>query len=684
MNRLLYEKSPYLLQHASNPVDWYPWGDEALLKALTNDMPIFLSIGYSTCHWCHVMERESFEDPEVAALLNDAFICVKVDREERPDLDEEYMSVCRHMTGGGGWPLTIVMTPERKPFFAATYIAKKGAFGRLGMLDLVPRLSGLWKTRRSELAASAEEVARDLGAPAGLAADAGTFNEETLSRAAGALERHFDAENGGFGGAPKFPMAAIYPFLLRCWMRGGDARLLAMVEDTLTTMRNGGIYDQLGFGFHRYSTDEGWRVPHFEKMLYDQALLALAYTEAWQATGKDFYRGTVREIFRYIQRDMTDPEGGFYTAEDADSEGEEGRFYLWRSAEIASVLSENERARFNLRYNVREEGNFSAPGGSSSGWNILHGGGRDVSAPGAAEEALRVARDQRARPFRDDKILSGWNGLMIAALARAGAAFGNPAYSAAASKAAAFIMKRMPAADGGLLHRWRDGEAAITAFADDYAYLAWGLLELYEATFDPSHLELARRLVDALLDRHWDPQEGGFFLTTEDAQSGFSRRWKPIEDGVVPSANSVAFLVLLKLAKFVEHEEYTEKARQILRLYSLKTVTESPASFCFFLSALDFMIGPSYEVVIAGDRAREDARLMISSLREKFIPNKVVLFRPVSGKPEITRLAPFTWYQGGINGKATAYVCRDFACGLPTNDAGVMLALLRGDSISPA
>jgi uncharacterized protein YyaL (SSP411 family) len=676
LNRLKDERSPYLLQHASNPVDWYPWGDEAFGEARARDKPVFLSIGYSTCHWCHVMEAECFDDPEVAALMNDAFVSVKVDREERPDLDGRYMEVCQLLTGSGGWPLSIVMTPEKEPFFAATYIPKTGGYGRPGMLELVPRISELWKTSRSRLTDSARAIARELARPAEpAAAREALLAPGFLSNVAARISSLHDEEHGGFGGAPKFPMPDILLFLLRSWKSSGDPKSLAIVEKSLTAMRNGGIYDQLGFGFHRYSTDSRWLVPHFEKMLYDQALLALAYTEAWQATGKAFYRATAEEILRYVRRDMTDPGGGFASAEDADSEGEEGRFYLWKASEARGLLTEAEFAEFSRRYRVREEGNFAMPGDQASGMNILHRDPSDTSPPGAIEEKLLAARARRPRPFRDDKILAGWNGLAIAAFARAGGAFDEPALREAASNAALFVLSRMRARDGSLMHRYRNGESGIPAFADDYAYLAWGLLELYEATFTASFLEQAAGLVDSLVARFWDPNRGGFFLTDNFERASSTGR-KPLADGVLPSANSVALLVLAKLGRLMDNKSYRDKAGGILGLYPARALDESPSSFCFFFSALDFISGPPIEVAVAGDPLREDTGLMARALRRAFSPGKTVVFRPPGAEPDIVRLAPFARYQTEINGRATAYVCRGGACSLPTNDVSQMMSYL--------
>jgi uncharacterized protein len=670
VNHLASEKSPYLLQHASNPVDWYPWGEEALRRARAENRPVFVSIGYATCHWCHVMAHESFEDSGVAALMNRAFVSIKIDREERPDLDEHFMEVCQLLTGSGGWPLTVVLTPEGKPFFAGTYIPRENAYGRMGMMELVPAIAELWSVRRADVDSSVKEIARAL---AGRAQEtgAGTIpDRDAIVRAAAGMARLYDPRNGGFGTAPKFPMPVIALLLLRAWDRSRDPGTLSMVEKSLATMRNGGVYDQVGFGFHRYSTDALWRVPHFEKMLYDQALLLVAYCEAWQATGRDFYRTTAREIAAYMLRDMTSPEGAFYSAEDADSEGEEGRFYTWTEAELPVTLSADERSELESRY-----------GRLGAARAILYRDPADTSPPGRVEAALLEARRGRVRPLRDDKVLADWNGLMIAALSRAGGAFDQPELVQAAGKAARFVLGRM-SRDGRLLHRYRDGEAAIPAFAEDLAFMAWGLLEHYEASFEVSSLKAARAQVDVLVAHYWDSDSGGFFRTADDAEVPPGGRSKPLRDGVIPSANSAAMLVLLRLARITGSADYQRMAESIMRVYPAEAA-EDAYSHSVFLAALDFAAGPVHEVVIAGDPDAEDTRAMVGEIRRRFLPRKVLLLRPegtepaeTSASPEITEVAPFTGPLAMREGKATAYVCRDRACGLPTTDAAKMLELL--------
>src|SRR5215472_713147 len=588
-NRLLHEKSPYLLQHAYNPVDWYPWGSEAFEKARRENKPIFLSIGYSTCHWCHVMERESFEDPEVARLMNEAFVSIKVDREERPDVDGIYMNICQMLTGSGGWPLTIIMTPDKRPFFAGTYIPKDNRFGRLGMLALVPRIQHAWAAQHDEILHSADQIVAGLQS---LSADASgeSLGDSTLKSAYQQLASRYDETYGGFGNAPKFPTPHNLSFLLRYWKRSGDPRALEMVEKTLRAMRQGGVYDHVGFGFHRYSTDAEWLVPHFEKMLYDQALLVIAYTEAFQATGKIDKQKTAYEILTYVRRDMTSPSGGFYSAEDADSEGKEGKSYVWALDEIHHVLSSEDADLVVRAFNVTAGGNFSEHGTQSTGENILH---RTQSFDQLAREfgmtepeleerleavrqELFAYREKRLHPHKDDKILTDWNGLMIAAFAKAAQAFDEPTYAEAARHAADFIQKHLRSPEGRLLHRYRDGQAAVPAHLDDYAFLVWGMIELYETSFDVKDLQAALDLNREVIQHFWDDKRGGFYFTADDAEDLLVRQ-KEIYDGAVPSGNSVQMLNLLRLGRMTGNADFEEKAAQITRAFS-KMVAQSPSA----------------------------------------------------------------------------------------------------------
>ncbi len=670
-NRLIKEKSPYLLQHAYNPVDWYPWGEEAFEKAKKEDKTIFLSIGYSTCHWCHVMEKESFEDEEVAKLMNDAFVSIKVDREERPDLDSIYMAVCINITGSGGWPLNIIITPDKKPFYAATYIPKESKFGRIGMLEMVPKIKELWNSQRKDVEALAEGIASSLGEVFRAGEE---LSEEILHEAYYRILEIFDEIHGGFGDAPKFPSPHNLLFLLRYWKRTGDKMALHIVEKTLTAMRNGGIFDHLGFGFHRYSVDARWLVPHFEKMLYDQAMLALAYIEAYQATGKEEYRKTCEEIFTYVLRDMTSQEGGFYSGEDADSEGEEGKFYLWTEDEIRSILSEDAEMIKRV-FNVDKEGNF--PEGKSTGKNILY-----LTKPLSEEERQRIealrkklfdAREKRIHPGKDDKILTDWNGLMIAAFAKGAQVFGKSAYADAAQKAVDFILSKMRDPKGRLYHRYREGETAVQAFLDDYAFFIFGLMELYESTFEIRYLKAALELNNGMIENFWDAENGCFYFTSEDAEKVLVRR-KEIYDGAVPSGNSIAMLNLLRLSKITGNLEFENKAIAIGRAFS-QSISQAPHAHTMLMSALDFALGSS-EVVIAGNLHAEDTKNMLVALRKEFIPGKVVVFRQVGEEQEIANLAEYTKNMHSIEGKATAYVCRNFSCKLPTTDVKKMLGLL--------
>ncbi len=688
-NRLIFEKSPYLLQHADNPVDWYPWGPEAFDKARKEDKPIFLSIGYSTCHWCHVMGHESFEDLEVARLMNEFFVSVKVDREERPDLDNIYMAVCQMMTGGGGWPLTIIMTPDKKPFFAGTYFPKESRYGRIGMLDLIPRVKELWITKPDEVFKSANQITLALqqissGAPGE------DLGESTLRTAYEQLAQRFDAQYGGFGSAPKFPTPHNLLFLLRYWKRTGNEKALQMVEKTLRALRSGGIYDHVGFGFHRYSTDQLWLVPHFEKMLYDQALLAMAYTEVYQATGKWEYAQTAREIFTYVLRDMTAQTGGYYSAEDAESEGEEGKFYLWTEEEIRQILPAKEADLIIGVFGIEKEGNFhEEASGKQMGRNILHlkkGLHEIASDLKIPEEQLRkrledsreklfAAREKRIHPHKDDKILTDWNGLMIAALAKGARILDEPPYAEIAGQALNFILENMRKPDGRLLHRYRDGEATLPAYVDDYAFLIWGMLELYETTFEVRYLWTALDLNNDLMKNFWDDKAGSFYFTADDAEKLLVRQ-KDIYDGAIPSGNSVAALNLLRLGRITANPNFEEKAVKIGRVFS-QAIKRLPSGYTQLMLAVDFGVGPSYEVVIVGKAGTKDTKAMIRALRRHFVPNKVVLFRPSEEEfPDIIRLAEYTTYQTSIDDKATAYVCLNYNCKFPTTDKGKMLELL--------
>ena len=692
-NRLIHESSPYLLQHATNPVKWYPWGEEAFETAKKEDKPIFLSIGYSTCHWCHVMEHESFSDKEVADLLNTYFISIKVDREERPDIDQVYMTVTQALTGSGGWPMTIIMTPDKKPFFAGTYFPKNSRLGRSGLMELLPKIAEVWHNDRAKVFGSADQITRHVirlsNRPPGK-----NLDQQILERAQASLAQVYDPLYGGFAQAPKFPSPHQLNFLLRRYYHTQNQQALEMVEKTLTQMRLGGIYDHVGFGFHRYSTDSKWLVPHFEKMLYDQALLIMAYTEAHQVTGKDFYARVAREIITYVLRDMTSAEGGFFSAEDADSEGVEGKFYVWTLQEVQKILGDKDAELFGKTFNVRKGGNFQDTGtGHPIDENILH---LKKTLPELAEELgisknllrkrlddsrkkLFQVRQKRVHPFKDDKILTDWNGLMIAALAKAGRVLNEEVYIAAAEKAANFILQDLTDDKGRLLKRFRKGKAGLSAHLNDYAFMVWGLLELYEATFKTNFLKKAILLNDRMLVSFWDEQNGGLYMTADDSEKLLVRS-KQIYDGAIPSGNSVAVFNLFRLGHMTGKDRYWEKAESIIKSFS-DSVRQYPTGHSQLMIALEFALNPNYEVVIVGNPRRKDTISMLDALRKPFLPEKVVLFRPTDRKAsaDINIIAPFTGPMFAKNDRATAYVCREFTCKLPTTSIDQMLENLRAD-----
>ncbi len=678
-NRLIWEKSPYLLQHAYNPVDWYPWSQEAFDKAKAEDKPVFVSIGYSSCHWCHVMEKECFDDEEVANLMNAAFVCIKVDREERPDLDAAYMAVCQAMGRSCGWPLNIMMTPRKNPFFAASYIPKYSRSGLTGMMDLISQVTQIWKLRRAELEIVGVDIKSRIEAFEKRIPES-ALGKDVLDDAYEKLALDFDGENGGFGGAPKFPRPHTLLFLLRYWRRSNEENALAMTEKTLRQMRLGGIFDQLGFGFHRYSTDAQWLVPHFEKMLYDQALLVLAYTEAYQVTGAGKFKLTAKEITDYVLRDLAAPEGGFYSAEDADTEGEEGKFYLWTLEEIRKAVQPEDADLAVRLFGVELEGNyFDAPGGRQNGKNILHfpkpleqiasesSSTLDelIVRLGRIRNALFAARKKRVPPAKDEKVLTDWNGLMIAALARASQVFGEQRYLQAAVKAADFILDNVKGEDGVLYHRYAKGERAVEAFVDDYAFLVFGFIEVYEASFEDKYLQAASALTKAMAAKFWDEKEGGFYFTAKSAEDVMPRM-KQVYDGAVPSGNSVALLNMLRLARLTNDTAYDELTSKIVKVFA-EEVKGAPQAYTFMLTAVDFAVGPTYNIVLVGDLKEKDTQDMRAALRKQYLPNTTISLQP----PSHAGLG----YEK-IDGKATAYVCRDQTCMPPTNNAYRMLELL--------
>lgn len=673
-NKLINEQSPYLLQHAYNPVHWYPWNDEVFEKARKENKPIFLSIGYSTCHWCHVMEKESFEDEEVAKLMNDTFISVKVDREERPDVDGVYMTVCQMLTGGGGWPMTIVMTPDKKPFFAGTYFPKNSHYGRVGMLELLPKLAELWKSKREDILKSAEEISAALNKSAEFPDDE-VLSPEILNQALSDLSNRFDSINGGFGNSPKFPTPHTLTFLLRCWKKSGNENTLKMVEKTLQKMRLGGIYDHIGFGFHRYSTDVNWLVPHFEKMLYDQALLAIAYIETYQVTKNDFYKETAKEILEYVSRDMKSPEGAFYSAEDADSEGEEGKFYLWTVDEVRKILKKDAELFIDY-FNVVADGNWvDLMHGGKTGTNILHVSKLKTEICrkyllslnelevklNSTRKRLLEYREKRICPFKDDKVLTDWNSLMISAYAKAAQVFDEKEYIEIAESAGKFILKHMILPNGRLLHRYRNGNADIPGNLDDYAFFISAWIDLYETTFDVHYLDKALYLQNDQIKYFWDDVHDGFFFTASDSEELLIRQ-KEIYDGAIPSGNSISLLNLVQLFRLSGNPKYEEISTGIIKTFS-KTIKSSPSAYAQFLSGLDFFFGPSKEILITGNREEEISNYL-KILHEQFIPNKVILCKSSRNEAALAKAAEFTnAYTADKNTRV--FVCERFECKLP-------------------
>jgi uncharacterized protein YyaL (SSP411 family) len=674
-NRLAKEKSPYLLQHQYNPVNWFPWSDEAFETANRDNKPIFLSIGYSTCHWCHVMAHESFEDEEVAARLNENYISIKVDREERPDIDHIYMAVCQAMTGQGGWPLTVFLTPDKKPFFAGTYFPKSRKYGRTGIMELLGQITEKWNEDHEKIREIGDQVIQDTTSRLLENKQGGSISEGTLHKAYQMYERMFDSEYGGFGSKPKFPTSHNLSFLLRYYNKTGEADALAMVEKTLEAMHQGGMYDHIGFGFSRYSVDEKWLVPHFEKMLYDNALLAMTYTEAYQVTGESKYAEVAEQIFSYVLRDMTDEGGAFYSAEDADSEGEEGKFYVWQPDEVVNILGAEEGDLYCELYDITEEGNFE-------GHNIPNLIGTQLETCAkckqipleelkqrieASRQKLFQEREDRIHPGKDDKILTSWNGLMIAALSKAARALDKPQYAQAASRAADFLLQHLRREDGRLLARYRDGDAAFQGYVDDYAFLVWGLIELYEATFELRYLREAVQLNEEMLRLFWDADKGGLFFYGSDSEQLLSRP-KEIYDGAMPSGNSAAALNLLRLAKLTYDAKLSQKADEQLQAFA-GAVSSYPPGHSLFLAAIDFAYSGSSEIVIAGDPAQTGTQHMLGIVQRRFLPNALLILHPSGAVGEEVRaLIPLVQDKTQLGGRATAYVCQNFACQAPTSD----------------
>lgn len=695
-NRLIHEKSPYLLQHAYNPVDWYPWGEEAFAKARAEDKPIFLSIGYSTCHWCHVMEEESFENDSIAALMNQYFVCIKVDREERPDVDRVYMTALQGMGQNGGWPMSMFLTPDLKPFFGGTYYPPESRYGRIGFPELLRRIHEIWTNDRAKVLEAADGVVsflQQLSTTSG----AGKLTQAVLDHCFNQFKQMYDAERGGFGGAPKFPRPVVFNFLLRYHHRTGNADALRMTEHTLERMANGGMYDHIGGGFHRYAVDAEWRVPHFEKMLYDQAQLVNSYIDAYLLTGKERYATIVREVLEYVLRDMTGEQGGFFSAEDADSprpespeQKGEGAFYVWTKKEILDVLGTDMGRIFCFHYGVEEDGNVTVdPQLEFAGRNILY-----VARPlaetavafqrsetevasmiASARKLLFDARARRPRPHLDDKVLAGWNGLMMSALARAYQALGERRYLDAARSSAQFILEKMiDPGSGKLLRRFRDGQASLEAHLDDYAFVVSGLLDLYEADFHVRWLEQAIQLTQLQLDIFWDEEGGGFFDTSGEDRSILVRT-KEHYDGAEPAGNSIAAMNLLRLYHMTGNDGLRVKAERTIEAFS-GVLEKQPVVQPQMVCAYDFLLSKVKQIVIAGSADDELTLRMVQRARQRYLPNKIVLLLEPSSRSRLETLAPFTRQLQAREERPLVYVCEDYVCQLPTSDPAVVERLL--------
>ncbi|MCL4341969.1 MAG: thioredoxin domain-containing protein [Candidatus Thermoplasmatota archaeon] len=678
-NRLANEKSPYLLQHAHNPVNWYPWGDEAFEAAARENKLIFLSIGYSTCHWCHVMERESFTDKEVADAMNETFISIKVDREERPDIDDIYMTVCQMTLGGGGWPLNVILTPDRRPVFALTYMPKESRRGMMGILELCSNLKELWSNDREGVEKRANEIMVNLERNARKTRN-GEIGKDVFQNAFQGFLDSFDDANGGFGTSPKFPTPHNLMYLTRYYRRTGEKRSLEMVTKTLEKMRNGGIFDQIGFGFHRYSTDAAWVVPHFEKMIYDQALLIMAYAEAFQATRNDFYRKVATEIFEFVKRELTDPEGGFYSALDADSEGMEGKFYTWTAAELRSILGEDAYQIFSDYFNVIETGNFVEEStGRRTGRNLLtvnyhmkeFASDRNIDEKDLeailedSRKKLLAYREKRIKPHLDDKILADMNGLMIAALSYAGRTLKNREMVESAKKSAEFILHNMLSHNGTLYHRYREGNVAIEGFLDDYSFMIYGFLELYESTMNPEYARRALELQDSLNRMFTDSENGGFYMSSSDRKD-LVIRTKQAHDGAVPSGNSIEMMNLVKFYLLKSDPEYEEMAYRTINAFG-REIENSPTNYSFSLMAADILMNKSYSIVVVGDRDDEKTGKMIDSVMERYLPQAVVILKE-PGDKAISEVFKNVSSMDQVNGETTAYICTEKMCLPPFTD----------------
>ncbi|MCM3476506.1 thioredoxin domain-containing protein [Caldibacillus thermoamylovorans] len=679
-NRLINEKSPYLLQHAYNPVDWYPWSEEAFEKAKSENKPVFVSIGYSTCHWCHVMERESFENEEVAQILNEKFVSIKVDREERSDIDSIYMLVCQMMNGHGGWPLSVFLTPDRVPFYTGTYFPQESRYGMPGFKEVLNYLYQQYTENPDRIkdvgaqVKQALELSREKGEQTSL-------TKETIDNAFRYYKQTFDPQYGGFGEAPKFPMPHTLVFLLMYAKFYENQEALNMVTKTLDGLARGGIYDHIGYGFSRYSVDEKFLVPHFEKMLYDNALFAMAYTDAFRMTKNARYKKTTEEIIKYVLRDMVHPDGGFYSAEDADSEGEEGKFYVWTPEEVKDVLGEQLGTLFCQAYDITKQGNFEGKNIPNLITSHLESIAKSEGISSAelaekletARQRLFQHREKRVRPFRDDKILTAWNGLMIASLAKAGRVFHQPSYVQSAEKAVSFIRDNL-IQNGRVMVRYRDGEVKNKAFIDEYAFLLWGYIELYESTFAPFYLEEAKKLADNMMDLFWDDHAGGFFFSGNDDEPLLVRQ-KESYDGALPSGNSVAACQLLRLAKLTGDFTLEEKVQQMFQVFS-KDIHDYPNGHAMMLQSVMLSQQAMKEVVIVMDDETKEVVDFIQHIQENFHPEISLMAVKRNEQAKLSEIAPFIEDYAMINEKPTIYVCENFQCNQPTNHFQTAMDLL--------
>jgi len=679
-NRLINETSPYLLQHAHNPVNWYPWGEEAFEKAKSENKPLLLSIGYSACHWCHVMERESFENEEIAALMNKLFVNIKVDREERPDLDEIYMNAVQMMTGRGGWPMTMFLTPEGKPFYGGTYFPPEDRYNVPGFPKILQGVANAYYKQPQDIENSVKQILARLESMSRSEASPEPFEPDLIIRAAEQLGRAHDAEQGGFGRAPKFPNAGVYELFLRAYQKSRNPRFLDTITFTLMQMAQGGIYDHLGGGFHRYSVDEKWLVPHFEKMLYDNAQLARVYAQVYQITGDGQFKRVVEETVDYLLREMLQPEGGFYSTQDADSEGEEGKFFVWTPDEVSRILGEEPAEIFCRIYDVSDQGNFE-------GSNILHpiltleqaskyfkrGEETIASLLDEAKAKLFAEREKRIKPFRDEKLITSWNGLALSGLAEAIKISDKREYQRAARQTVEFIFSRM-FRDGYLLHTYKDGVAKILGYLDDYAFLAVGLLDLFEAIHDRSLLARARELAQIMLREFWDDDDGAFFYTGKSHEPLITRA-KPVFDASIPSGNSLAAQLLLRMYHYTNDENFLHKGEIILRSYR-DAMAAQPFGLAHMLGALDFYLEKPKEIVIVGEPENPATRQLLRGVHSSYLPNSTLqLVR--SGAP-LREIAPLLEGKGQIDGKATAYVCHNFTCSAPVTTWDELKSLLDG------